>query len=401
MKLNVIGLSFLLAACGARTPLGTRDAGATDAPAIGVECTWAVTGPAVRISADPVNAPGDVRLEDAVATTGGALVAWSTPVDTRHPQTIIARRVGFDLVSNGDEHVVFSATAAITHALWYVSLASGYGHVAAVAWDGTHCLLRPITVDGASNGAMVDVVGSPCERIAATSPGFDLLFRKPGPAELDLLSLDPVGHPLAPAVPVFSAGPGSLGATGRATLSDGSFVAAAMADGGRVISVHRDAHGAPLGSTSVVSQSPIVVSTLLSTAPVAGGALVSWVELDGVSARIEVSPLRADASPLGAPLVAASSPTAITAIDIAPEVMGGALLAWTTDPAASSVHLLSLSAVGTPRGAPLVVPDPVPGAHYEPAVRVVTTGKQGLVFFEVRTDTTPHRVYAAPLACTP
>ena len=37
----------------------------------------------------------------------------------------------------------------------------------------------------------------------------------------------------------------------------------------------------------------------------------------------------------------------------------------------------------------------------EPAVRLVTTGKQGLVFFEARTDTTPHRVYAAPLACTP
>lgn len=410
MKRRQLALAFLLAACGARTPLGTRDGGvvdvsaqdaASDAPQVRAECTWALTGPPVQVSADPV-VSGDVRLEDAVPTTGGALVAWSAPSDVTHPKTAIARLVGFDLVSNGDEHVVLGAPD-VTSPLLYVSLASGHGHVAAVAWNGSHCVLRPITVDGASNGAMVDVVGSPCEGLEATSPGFDLMFRKAGPPEVDLLALDAVGTPLAAGVPVFPAPPGTLGPTRRATLVDGSFIAAAPADAQRVIATHRDAHGATLGAEQLVSQSTHIEPDMLSIAPVTDGALVSWIAFDASGAHVAVSPLRADASPLGGPLFVTSSPVVVSAIDLAPDATGGALLAWAGYGGGleSGVNLVSLSAAGTPRGAPLLVPDPVPRGDLAGHVRLVTTGKQGLVFFEVRTDTTPHRVYAAPLACTP
>jgi hypothetical protein len=277
--------------------------------------------------------------------------------------------------------------------------------VAVTAWTGSHCVLRPITVDGASNGSMVEVVPSPCTGLEATSPGFDLLVRTTqvsGAVELHVLPLDPQGTPLASSVFVFGAGPGTIGAAGRATLSDGSFVATATFDGGRVIASHRDAHAAPLGNGHLVSQSPNLVPTMLSIAPVTGGAMVSWVAFDGAGARVEVNPLRADASPLGEPLVAASSSIPVTAIDLAPDVTGGALLAWVAySPAASSIQLQPLSAAGTPRGAPLVVPDPVPGARFAPGVRVVTTDKKGLLLLEARSETTLHRVYAAPIACAP
>ena len=403
-----IGVCLLLLACGGRTPLGTRDAGATDAaaagdaPASGVECTWNISGPSVRISADPAEVAGDVGLEDAVPTTGGALVTWVTPGDKTHPQTAVARLVAFDLVSNGDEHVVLRAPDVVSP-LRYVSLGNGFGHVAVTAWDGSHCVLRPITVDGASNGTMVGVSASACEGFEATVPGFDLLQRGSplNGVTVELLRLDPSGAPLGPSAFVLSTGPGALGEMHRATLADGSFVAAAPADGKRVIATHRDAHGASLGTVEVVVQGTNIVMTMLSIAPVTGGAMVAWVDFGGV-AHARVSPLRADASPVGAPLVAAASTVSITAIDLAPDVTGGALFAWTEyAPSLSHVQLVSLSPAGAPRGAPVAVPDAVPGAKYGPAVHVVTTGKQGLVLFEAFSDATLHRVYAAPLACTP
>lgn len=408
-----LGGMLVLAACGARTPLGTRDGGVLpvgdatpDAPQISVDCTWEIVGPPVRVSGDPAEVPGDVGLEDAVATTGGALVAWVTPGDLSHPQTAVARLVAFDLVLNGFEHVVLRAPD-VTTPLWDVSLGQGFGHVAITAWTGARCLLRPVTLDGASNGSMVDVGTRSCGGLEATSPGFDLLLGANRATDrLESMAIDPIGTPLAAPTNIFVAGPGdAIGAAGRATLSDGSFIAAAVIvspPGGRVVARHLDASGAALGDFHVVSASNQLVSTDLSIAAVTGGALVASVRFDGSAGHAEVAALHTDAQPAATPLVVSSSTVSVTAIDLTSDVTGGALLAWNEyDPAASSVHVLALSPAGTPRGAPLVVPDPVAGARYAPAVRVVTTGKQGLVVFGGRSATTNHRVYAAPLACAP
>jgi hypothetical protein len=157
----------------------------------------------------------------------------------------------------------------------------------------------------------------------------------------------------------------------------------------------------------VLAERGDLVSTKLAIAPTGiapalPGALLAWVAFNGHDGHVEVVPLDLHGEPRSAPRTVASSAVSVTSIALTRDTTGGALLAWSEyGPNPSSANVLALTASGAPRGDVLGVPDPVSGAKYAPAIAVVATGTRGLVLFEARSDTTPHRVYAAPLTCTP
>jgi hypothetical protein len=258
---------------------------------------------------------------------------------------------------------------------------------------------------------MVDVDPRRCGETIATPAGFDLLMHtgqgNPSP-QLFSQSVSEIGVVSPPNALLFQgiAGEG-VGAAARATLADGTFVVAAVLKSfapptGRVVARHFDARGAPLAPEQTVATGNDIVETVVSIAAVTTGVQVAWLASDGQKSQVYVTPTDRDARPLRGGLVIVSARTFVTSIDLASDVTGGALLAWTEyAPPPSSASLIALDAAADPRGAPLAMPDPVSGAKYAPVIRVVTTGKKGLVLFEARSDTTLHRVYAAPLACTP
>lgn len=406
-------------ACGGRTPPGGRavvvgDGGAADAPSDGPvvapACGWSLMGVPVRVSGDPKPVAGDVALEDAIPTTGGALVAWVTPGDLMNAQASVTRLVDFDLASFGDEHVILHG-AGPAAPLTTVSLAHAPSGFAIAGYDGAGCAFHPITLDGASNGSLSHVDPRRCERLTGTAAGFDVLAqttladnRRP---DLDVVHVDTLGQAAGPPVRLFAAGPNeTISASARAQRPDGTFVAAAL----RFLTTNPTyrtlatrafaAGGAPIAPETTLASNPQLIGPV-AMVPTAGGALAAWVAYDTQRGHVWAAALDRFGAPLAPPSLVADGETSITALHLAPETNGGALVAWTeyaTD-GPSSVQVLVLDASAAPVSAPMRAPDPTPNARYAPTVRVVATDTRGLLLFGAHAASEPHRIWAAPLSC--
>lgn len=398
-------------ACGGRTRLGMAsrndggtDAGATDArpDGAGPACTWSAAGAAVRVSGDP-DVPGDVGLMDAVPTVGGALIAWVTAGSLSKPQTAMARMMKFDMQNDASEHVVLVAPG-VAMPLGQVFLGNGFGHVAIIGWKGRACVLRPITVDGASNGGERQADARLCAGIAPRAGGFDLMLHDPYQALIHL-PVDPDGVASGPPKLIYMAAPNEvIGVVSRATLLDGTFLVATLRGGmvGHVVVRHFDATGAPLALEQALDADPDGSATSVALAATANGAIVAWTVF-GNASRIFAAPVDTDGRPTRTPQATkVVEATPITKIDLAPEINGGALLAWVvyTD-SRSSATVLALSPDAEPMGEPMPIVAPETGSSYAPAIRIVATDRRALVTFGARSTSTPHRVYTAPFVCAP
>lgn len=416
---SLVVASLVLCACGARTAgsVGKHDAGSngSDAAATEGNCVhWSLAGAAVVVSPPPPDFPDDdVGLADAIATPRGAIVAWTTPWIDR-PQTLITRRIAWDLATNGDARVVLGPLAPNTGSGGSFSLATGHGHAAVSADLPSGPVVRPLTLDGAPNGTMVSVAAKRTSNLYPTESGFDLFVAtKDGNYELgrlDVQKLDPSGASLERAK-LFS-NEQWIGPYGwsRATLTDGTFIATTRTSTKsvfRVIGGHFDAKGLPLSPQQTIANLDIVSDGDFTTriVPVTGGVLAAWTQVrQPLAEELVVQPLHLDASADGDASVFASI-RGFDAFDLASDVSGNALLAWGLRESpiddAGSLHLLELDPHGAPRNARIDLPQSTARTVSARSLRVVTEGKRGFVLYVGQENDKPRRVYAQPLSCGP
>jgi haloalkane dehalogenase len=406
--LGVAGLLAMAAGCGGRTsPSVPRDAGVEQGeagtPVAPTRCTWAQAGAAVRVSGDPMVA-GDVGLASAIPSSNGVLVAWITPSNLTTAQTVTTRFIGFDGTPIGSEHVILRA-AGVAKGLDHVALAAGSSRVGVSATDGSRgCVLRPLTVDGASNGSEVLVDTRACSDLATTSAGYDVyLHSTSGFAALFLQRLDPTGAPLGPAWELFDnlLGDG-LQDQDRASQSEPWFFAAArfqQSSATRVLVQRCDETGKKTKTPTILWTSNEGLATV-SLATTASGAVVTWGARSSVW-EIRGASLDQGGSLARQPTVLVSSKQSMTAQHVASDDQGGALLAWIERGAdGDAARVQPLDASGGNVGAPFALGAPQEASSLGPAVRVVASGGRAVALVEAFSTTTPHRVYAVPLACT-
>jgi hypothetical protein len=372
----------------------------------GARCTWAVSGPATRVSGEPA-AGGDVTLETAVVSGEAALVAWRTASTLERPQTVVTRLVGLDGAPLGDEHVVLEG-ASVVEPLVGVDLSAAFGRAGVSASKaGRGCVVRPLGADGKPAGAELVVASVACTALAATQVGFDVLL--PGAVagtteNVYLQRVSASGAPLQGPVVLFRGAAGeSFEGVDRAPRAGLGFYAAARvrtASGAFVAVRPLDALGGGIGTGQTFLTAPEAPSTV-SLAPTDAGVIAAW---GGRASHGQVE--RATLSPTGelvrAPAAVAVARQSVTALHLAPDGMGRALLSWVDHGAeGSAAYVRALDEAGDAVGAPLSLAAPPGTTAFGPAVRVVASGGRAVALIESLSPSAPRRVYAVPLRCAP
>ncbi len=407
LGLLTLGLVLLtLEACSTHRVVLAPETGPTpDGPAL---CRWALAGASARVSGDPATV-GRAVLADAVTTGDAALVAWLKS-DSSSPDLVWARQVPFDLSLEATAHVALRGLDAYGP-LSRVILLRSPDRVAVAAWNEQACTLRPLTLDGASNGVQVTVDARPCLGGAASTTagpgiGFDLLLSNElnGFDTLVQLPVDPSGTPQGPGTVL----PGSVSAgrtaAARVVLADRSALMVTgelSAPRGRILAQHLRADAAPLGSARQVADG--VEETTFSAAAVAEGAVIVWSILDAEHkpTQIQVGAVDGEGRLRRDPVtVTAEAP--VTRLHLAADDAGGALVAWVSKgPDRGWIHALALTTNGVPRGPAIATDPPLVGAGYADTVRVVASKGRALVLLQAGSSKTPDAIYAAPLVCQP
>lgn len=356
------------------------------------------------LRAEEINPLSPFYVDAASLGESGAILAWSA----YEAPAIDARRLGWDGGTDGPVHTALTYTEGSAEGL---SLAAGHGLVALSTRTPHGLVVRPLASDGAPLGAVVTLGGEVPLTMRASDARFDLFVgnRKSSYfGRVDLVRLDPQGAELRRS-PLFTTAERQWLANvspGRATLPDGTFVAATRTLTDRVFQVvsrHFDADGTPVGPQQTLATLDVVQDGWLGVdvVPVAGGVLAAWQEVNPTASRWVVQRLRNDGTPDGD---AYPPPTPLEVGDseaLAPDVSGGALFVFTSlVERGGSLHLLALGSDGRPRAAPL---DPLEGTGIAPTtvIRLLTEGRRGLVVFTGGETGRLPSIYALPLECGP
>jgi hypothetical protein len=384
--------SLVLAACGSRT----APSEATE-PLPGPACTWTFVGAPVRVS------PPDDRafIESPVAAIpveGGVLLAWTSVRDGLPRVTV--RRVSWDLASNGEAHVVLEPYHLDAET---VTLASGFGHTA-IAVSTSGAVLQPLSTEGAPIGSAAKLGFSSSFALRATPTGFDLLGDGPHDSmrtRWDRVRLDASGTELDRSTLFEPSGFETyLEGPGRATFTDGSFLAVARRGGDsgvRLFAGRFAADGSPLGTVRAVPSGMIWEEPSAHTpvVDVRGGALVAALEWTKDNrSQLTIRPLTIDGVSRG------------DAITIAPQTIafdltadrGRALVAWAASWKDRPVIRLQTL---RPSGAPFGDTVDFDAVQLERPLRLVVENDRGLLFASRDAPSGgPYHVVAIPLACS-
>jgi hypothetical protein len=370
-------LSFLSAACGARSELDTNppdaDAGTNPGDAATASCvppdaaapatcsTWQVAGPDLLISEAANGSTASQSLGSIIPVGCGVLLSWTTSMYV-DPQTstltFTTRGVAFDGTTTGPE-TTHSSLTVMSQSSGSIELASGATGVGALVMDEFNCRFLGLDVTGADTGGPVTQASPGCGGLASLgAAGFSYLVADgaEGSTPTTLVTIDGHGGPIS-SRPLGDAPDNAL--WGRLVFGDGSFLLNAFREAPpndvyTGVLQHFDAAGNSLSPPA--EQPPNAAPVMLAVTP--SGALASWWPSDSDAAFVPLDPSGAEAgsvttvpivdAPYGEAL--ASTPSGdvmVTLLEDAVEMND----TWT-------IYVQERAPDGTPRGALVALPSP-------------------------------------------